>query len=355
MKNHLLPLFLVGLAVPAMHAGTPPAKNPVMTTAAEADFGRITLGGKFSEDLQSGYLDVVQGLHVEDSQALFLNLRGTLDDSDQQFFSSGLGYRVLLEDPGVILGANVFYDYINSAADNNFNQLGLGVEALSKWVDVRFNYYLPEDGRKSTGTTTTSSSRTFKGQRYRKGNVSQRDVIRETTTFTTENFEQAVEGWNAEIGFLVPGVEKYFDLRLFAGAYGYDAGADGDLSGFKARAEARVTQNVTLDLEYWADEELVGGNVVAGVRFSSPFDLGKLVQGRNPFKVDNPAPARSLRSRMDEMIWRSHRQFSNSSTPQPGDTSSETDNDTIGTTDQATVTQPTTTPSSGGGQPPDKP
>jgi hypothetical protein len=241
----------------------------------------------------------------------------------------------------------VFYVHLNRAADNNFHQLGLGVEALSKLVDVRFNYYLPEDGRKSTGTTTTSSSRTFKGPRYRKGNVSQRDLIRETTTFTTENFEQAVEGWNAEIGFLVPGVEKYFDLRLFAGAYGYDAGADGDLSGFKARAEARLTQNVTLDLEYWADEELVGGNVVAGVRFSSPFDLGKLVQGRNPFKADNPAPARSLRSRMDEMIWRSHRQFSTNSTPQPGDTSSETENETTGTTDQTLIAPAPPAPPSG--------
>jgi hypothetical protein len=347
MKTQLLPLLLVGLAVPALQAGTPATKNPVMTTAAEADFGRITLGGKFSEDLQSGYLDVVQGLHVEDNQALFLNLRGTLDDSDQQFFSSGLGFRALLEDPGVIIGANVFYDHINSAADNNFNQLGLGVEALSKWVDVRFNYYLPKDGRKSTGTTTTSSSRTVKGPRYRKGNVSQRDLIRETTTFTTENFEQAVEGWNAEIGFLVPGVEKYFDLRLFAGAYGYDAGISGDLTGFKARAEARLTQNVTLDLEYWADEELVGGNVVAGIRFSSPFDLGKLVQGRNPFKADNPAPARSLRSRMDEMIWRSHRQFSNSSTAQPGDTSSETESETTGTTDQTVIAPAPPAPPSG--------
>jgi hypothetical protein len=77
--------------------------------------------------------------------------------------------------------------------------------------------------------------------------------------------------------------------------------------------------------------------------------LGKLVQGRNPFKADNPAPARSLRSRMDEFIWRSHRQFSNTSVPQSGDTESNTDSETIGTTDQTTIT-----PTSSTGTPPNE-
>lgn len=319
-----------------VHAGVPAAaKSPSpVVVPEEPTFGRATLGGKFSEDLQSGYLDIVQGLSTGPNHALFLNLRGTLDDAEQQLFSGGLGFRTLLEDPGIILGANVFYDYIDSPAGNNFNQLGLGAEMLSKWVDVRFNYYLPEDGRKSTGEVTTRSTSTSTGGIYRSGGFRQRDILRNTSTTVTQTFEEAIQGWNAEAGFLVPGVEKYFDLRLFAGAYGYDnPGGGGNFEGFKGRVEARVTRNLTLDLEYWDDKELVGGHWVAGFRVNAPFDLGSLCQGRNPFR-GTPAERGSLRGRMDEMVWRSHRVMSGSSEPQPGDSTTTTDSEVVGTTDR---------------------
>lgn len=320
------------------HAGTPAAaKAPCpVVVPEEPGFGQATLGGKFSEDLQSGYLDIVQGLSTGPDHALFLSLRGTLDDADQQLFSGGLGFRTLLEDPGIILGANIFYDYIDSPAGNSFNQLGLGAEMLSKWVDVRFNYYLPEQDRKSTGSVTTRSTSTRVGGRYISGGFSQRDVIRDTATTVTQNFEQAIEGWNAEAGFLVPGVEKYFDLRLFAGAYGYDNPGGGRYEGFKARAEARVTRNLTLDLEYWDDKDLVGGHWVAGFRVNAPFDLGSLCQGRNPFN-GSPAERGSLRGRMDEMIWRSHRVMTGSSEPQTGDSTTDVSSQVVGTTDRTSL------------------
>ena len=101
---------------------------------------------------------MIQGLIVTDKSALFLNLRDTLDDSKQNLFSAGLGFRTLIDDPGVIIGGNVFYDNIDSPAGNTFNELGLGAEILSKWVDARFNYYLPESGRKLTGTPALESA-----------------------------------------------------------------------------------------------------------------------------------------------------------------------------------------------------
>lgn len=338
MKTRLLPLLIAALPFAAAAGTSPaPAKNPVAPSVTEEpDFGRATLGAKFSDDLQSGYLDIVQGLHTGPNHALFLNLRGTLDDAEQQIFSGGLGFRTLLEDPGVILGANVFYDYIDSPAGNSFNQLGLGAEVLSQWVDARFNYYLPEDGRKETGVIRNTSSSLSKGDRYVRGGISQRDLLRTSTTTTTHLFEEAIEGWNAEVGFLVPGLNKYFDLRLFAGAYGYDNPAGGRFDGFKARAEARVTRNLTLDLEYWDDKELVGGNWVAGVRFSSAFDLGNLLQGQNPFR-GNAAPAGSMRGRLDEMVIRSHRIMTGGSAPQPGDSSSTSTTETVGSTDRHSI------------------
>ena len=45
----------------------------------------------------------------------------------------------------VIVGVNAFYDAIDSQFGNQFNQFGFGAEVLTKYVDWRFNYYLPED------------------------------------------------------------------------------------------------------------------------------------------------------------------------------------------------------------------
>lgn len=353
MKPLLLSLMAVA-ATSATFAGTPAkAPDPVLPPP-EDTFGRATLGGKFSDDLQSGYLDAVLGLSVNDNHALFLNLRGILDDSDQEIFNAGLGLRVLLEDPGIILGANVYYDYIGSSGGNQFNQLGFGAEMLSKWVDVRFNYYLPEDGAKSTGSVTTTSTKRVKGDVVRRGNRMVQEYFNQTTVTRIDYFEEALKGWNAEVGFLVPGVEKFVELRLFAGAYGYDNPTGGDFEGFKARAEARLTDWLTLDFEYWDDKELVGGNWVAGFRVSHPFDLGALLSGKNPFHKGAPAAdlpsSRSLRDRMDEMVMRSHRVYTTGGTPSSSTSGSESyaGSDTVGTI----APPPPPPPSDGGEKPP---
>jgi hypothetical protein len=327
MKSIILTLMAVA-ATSATFAGSPgKAPVPMLPPPEEPVFGRATLGGKFSDDLQSGYLDAILGLSVNDNHALFLNLRGTLDDSDQEIFSAGLGFRVLLEDPGIIIGANAYYDSIGSAAGNQFDQFGFGAEVLSKWVDARFNYYLPEDGAKRTGSVTTSSTRRIKGDIVRQGNRRVQEFFRETTTTRIDLFEVALQGWNAEIGFLVPGIEQFIELRLFAGAYGYDNPVGGDFEGVKARAEARLTEWLTLDFEYWDDKELVGGNWVAGFRVSHPFDLGALLSGQNPFRKGSPAAdlpsSRSLRDRMDEMVLRSHRVYTVNGPPQDNTSTSE--------------------------------
>ena len=324
MKTTSLTLLLAALstAILAGDAGKSPAPG---LAPEEPTFGRAILGGKYSEDLQSGYFDAILGLSVDDNHALFLNLRGIADDSNQEVFSAGLGFRVLLEDPGLILGANINYDRIDSAAGNTFDQLGFGAELLSKWVDARFNYYLPEEGAKTISQRREITGESvLPGDTRRLGNRVVRDVVRRTEFTTFNLMEVALEGWNAEVGFLVPGVEKFLELRLFAGAYGYDNPLGGDFDGFKARAEARITRHVTLDLEYWDDRQLVGGKWVAGVRVSHPFDLGALLSGRNPFRSGAPVTdlpsSRDLRSRMDEMVMRSHRVFTTNSQAQPGNT-----------------------------------
>lgn len=303
---------------PSLHAGTMTKEPPASPLAKESKQveqaegrqffpewpgGSITLGAQFSEHATGGYLDSVTGLWAsrERDSFLFFNSRYHLEDNDQFISSAGLGFRRMILGGRAILGGNVYWDSIRSARDNDFDQLGFGVEVLTKWVDARFNYYLPEDDRYETGRSTRRETNRSVGV----------GGIRETTV--TEHFrryEAGLEGYNAEIGFLVPGVDRYADVRLYAGYYHYDNPFGGDYEGFKARVEARVLQGVTFDLEYWDDEELNGGNWTGGVRVSVPFSLANLFTGKNPFEgaEDTFKPyRRELKDRMGEMVMRSHR------------------------------------------------
>ncbi len=329
--KHLHYLALSCITICA-HAGTT-ASSKMCQPMAEIDtFGQITIGGKFSEDLQSGYADIITGLARTKNAALFVNLRGTFGDNDQELFSAGLGFRYLIEDAGLIIGANVYYDQIESAAGNSFQQLGLGAEVLSKWVDARFNYYIPEDGQQTTGSFTRRSSSRRVTEQFANGNLFQRSVVDRTVVSRFNTVEEGLQGWNAEVGVLLPWLEQLCEFRVFAGAYGYDNPAGGDFTGFRGRAEARITQGITLDVEYWDDENLVGGNWVGGVRVSVPFDFSELCSGRNPFagagEILAPRKASSLASRMDEMVMRSHRIMT---TPGPVESGSQTTTTTIKT------------------------
>jgi hypothetical protein len=333
-------------------------EGKVETPVAEPSFGRLTLGAKFAEDLQSGYVDLIGGGYFGPNTALFVNLRGTFDDNSQQLFSAGLGVRHLFEEPGVIIGANVYYDYLDTSFGNSINQLGFGAEILTKWVDARFNYYLPENDRFLVRDFDVTTRDRAMSDEFTNGNLLQRNLTTNTTISNFGLFEEGLEGWNAEAGFLVPGLDRYFDLRLFAGGYNYQDPKGGDIGGFRARAEARVTEGVTLDLEYWEDEELVGGNWVAGVRVSLPFDIGNVFTGRNPFEGAENAfrrPAtRDMRARMDEMVIRSHRIQTGVTGPQflGSQTNSETRTVTTGVKIMPPVTRP---PSGGNNESPESP
>jgi hypothetical protein len=334
-------------------AGTNVAEKMVTPMTETEPYGNITFGAKFSEDLQTGYVDILSGLFHNNNNALFLNLRGNFGDNDQQLYSVGLGFRHLIDDPGIIIGVNAYYDHIDSENGNGFNQLGLGAEILTKWVDARFNYYLPEDDSVLVRSFTVTNQSRAVTPTFTNGALVQQAVRRTTQKTTFGIFEEAYEGWNAEVGVLVPWVEEWFELRLFAGGYNYQDPRGGDIGGFKARAEARVTEGVTLDLEYWEDEELVGGNWVGGIRVSVPFDIGNLFTGKNPFEgageIFHRRKQHSMRDRLDEMVIRSHRIQTGTSDPKPMGTTTTTETQTV-TIDRKTMPPVTTPPPPSGGE-----
>lgn len=299
----------------------------------------LTLGGKFSKDLESGYVDSIFQFWSPGDSAFFVNTRTTLDDNQQSLSSYGLGARYLVPGQDVIVGANAYYDALHSAYDNNFDQLGLGVEVLTRWIDARFNYYLPEDTiyefDRSTATKTNRRLGPVYGNAVSRNRILlQRDRTTGTSKFRTSRYEGALEGFNAEVGFLVPGLDRYMEVRLFAGAYYYNNPFGSDYSGFKARLEARFLPGLIADVEYWDDAYLMGGHWTGELRVSIPFSLFSLAQGRNPFEGASEAfrpRQREFRERMSDMVIRSHRVMSTASSPAPSTSNStSTDTATVG-------------------------
>lgn len=274
--------------------------------------GNVTVGVQFSEHLTGAYLDSITGLWAPKTQDafLFLNSRYHLEDDGQFISSTGLGFRKLFAEQEIIVGINGYWDSLHSARDNDFNQLGLGAEILTHWVDARFNYYLPEDDQYEVDRhTTTDTHRTGAG-------FFGREVTRKRTYKT---YEAALEGFNAEVGFLIPGLCKYTEVRLFGGFYHYDNPFGSDFTGFKARLEARLLPGVIADLEYWDDAALMGGHWTAGLRASVPFSVYNLVTGRNPFAGigDYFTPReREFNERLGDQVIRSHRIQTTESSPE---------------------------------------
>ena len=324
----------------------PPDKSKIVEPVVDSlPPGTITAGGKFSDHLQSGFIDTVLPFWGPRDVTLFASARGTWADNSQSLGSVGLGMRYLIPDREIIVGANVFYDSIDSQYGNHFDQLGIGLEFLSRWFDARVNWYLPDDSTYTSESSTATSKRQRSGGTFvEDGLIKQRFTEIEDRVFF-KRYESALEGFNLEGGFLVPGVDRYFELRLLAGYYRYTGAFGQRYEGFKARAEARFLPGVIGDLEYWDDQALVGGHWVAGVRVSVPFSVGNLFTGRNPFEgageMFKPRK-REFRERLSEMVIRSHRVMTSNSGPQlvSKETNSESSDKIIGTVPPPPVTEP---------------
>lgn len=278
------------------------AKQPVSP-------GSITLGGQFSEDLSSGFADILMPVWQPGGHMFFFNPRVFGTDDELERYSVGGGWRWVLPQHEIIVGANAYWDHLDSPNGFEYEQLGVGAEVLTRWVDARFNYYLPEDDVNRTGE---SDFETEDLGSHRDGDF----IVHEQRSKWSWSSvtEAALEGYYAEAGFLVPGLDKYAELRFFGGYYHYETAQAGtwerSFEGFKGRAELRLPPAVTLDVEYVEDEEIMGGNWTGGIRVTVPFEIGNIFRCRNPFEgigeMFRPRQ-RAFAERMSEMVIRSPR------------------------------------------------
>jgi len=289
--------------------------------AVEMPAGGITIGGAFGEGTVEGFGDVLAPVLVLKRGLVFVNPRGSMNDSQEEEMNIGLGYRHLVPERKFIVGANAYYDTRWTRYENQFDQFGLGVEFLSEWVDARANAYMAEDGKKlaqqreEVEQWTTHSSSSYWSELYGAGNAILQDyvTVSKSTDWTVrrvyESYEAAMDGWDAEVGVKLPGLEKWPEMRLFVGYQSFENPFGEDLEGLKARVEVRAVPGLTLDAAYYEEEALnAGSEYLVGARVRVPFDLAKVGQKKNPFEgaasAFRPAKDKPFADRMTEQVIR---------------------------------------------------
>ena len=144
--------------------------------------------------------------------------------------STRLGYRWLTDNKTWIYGVNAGIDNRPFQAQN-FLQAGVGIEALSRNLEFRINGYIPFSQTSNLYATAYNGA-------Y--GLVNDQLHLNRSRWFGT-----ALGGIDAEVGTPIAHW-KGGDLRLYAGYYYLDGDYVSGSSGVRARAELRLSNNISL-------------------------------------------------------------------------------------------------------------
>ncbi len=296
--------------------------------AAASPSGTSATGFRIGENSTEGFIDLLMPLYATEGGLAFVNPVFSLAEGGENEINIGAGWRQLAFGDSMLLGGNVYFDSRLTEHDHRFNQVGIGAELLSRWIDARANYYLPEDqeeliGSRESETVDTAADASVTGTSstwddpYATDHTILQDrttmvTLLETTTTTTtrrlfEQHESALEGFDAEVGVLLPLPAAFPQARFFGGYYSFDDPYGDRIEGPKGRVEIRIGSHLTLDAEFFDDDRLNDTRYFAGARLYAPFDLAALFTGSNPFAVNDSTAGSSLASRMNEMVMRDMR------------------------------------------------
>ena len=227
----------------------------------------------------------------KDETFLFFNPKLSWDDHHNHEYNLGLGIRSLRFDQKVILGINSYFDNKDVNGAGYFKQAGLGLEALSDFMDFRLNYYWALSSKKEVESSSTYSFASYSLLEY-----------------TTPGYIEPMSGLDYEAGILVPGISKIMETRFYVGGYNYFAKLGKDINGFSTRLDIMPSPLMNIDLQL-KNDNVNGTEVYGGFYVSLPFEIGNIAQGKNPFDGWKDLFAfgkgtRPLKDRMTDMVIR---------------------------------------------------
>jgi len=283
----MLAIALLFISTAICSAAIQPAAQANSSWNSQIRIGAMVGSGGAATDF---FTEFFIPLWANQKSLFYFNPHFRLDDNDGNEMNVGFGGRTLIANDKLILGLNAFYDRMKSEHDEEYNQFGIGVEALSKWLDFRANYYQP------FGTTERFVPAL---NEYKFGS---------TSLLQYRGVEEALKGVDIEAGVLVPFISDFLETRISGGYFWYFSDYTDDIDGWKARVELKPNKLLTLMAEA-SHDNLRGDNQFYGGYLDIPFSLEELFKGRNPFVGIKDAlalgkGARSVPERMTERVVR---------------------------------------------------
>lgn len=318
--------------------------------------GGVKSNGEFTEGSLfwvQPLLNTIDGGSTVGGDVLFVEPYLTWGNGGEFGASLGLGYRHLFSSQtheeavktkvagflteGFFVGANTFLDFANTRNDSDFWQLGVGLEAGTRYLEVRANYYVPlsDESILDRRVSSTSNVRTT---HQSTGTVRRTTTTRTTTRTTTELFEETMEGFDIEAALLVPYVDRYLDMKLIGGFYDFqgDRSRASDFAGWRLGVEARPLASMVVFAHWYDRDNFYQDNWIAGVRFEIPLGANR--------KEGFTTRRRHLAERMFEPVRRQNSSITTSGTVEEV---VSVDTTTSSTTQTRSIAPPVTQPTQG--------
>lgn len=201
---------------------------------------------------QNGFADLEWMIPIRgdaEFHNFFIDTHFLLKDQNKVAGNVTLDYRWYDLDWNRIFGTYVFWDGMQTPLGNQLQQLGVGFETMGQIIDARTNVYIPD---------------AF-GVRGALPNLFQGNHL------IINRAEVAMTGVDGEIGINLPEILNVRS-RVFGGGYYFNGHGNGNITGWKARAEAEFSRNVWIDYSV-QDDKLFGRtwNVGLVVRYAHRF------------------------------------------------------------------------------------
>lgn len=244
--------------------------------ADEALQPRIEVNGRGGTKRSILMTEAWMPLAQDRDQVIYSDIRYMGDEFDNQEGNFGVGYRKVSTDLDAVVGVHGWIDRRQTDRGSLFYQATTGVEVLGRNVDGRVNVYIPMSGEKTYTTPNTGSTTPY---------------LADTGIYYDTNgrlAEEAQSGFDAELGYRLPVLEKHMDsFRVYAGAYAFRGDHSDNVTGWRTRAEANVNQAFSIGARFQHDEPRgYQGFLEATLRF--------------PFAAKKSFRSEGLRARLDE-------------------------------------------------------
>ena len=180
---------------------------------------------------------------------------------------------------GIYVGANAFLNGANTGVGDSFWQLAMTAEVGTRWLELRGRYHLPlDDGQQSAQRWVQAYSRPLNF-----GGIRGTEMVILDTTLSL--LTESLRGWQMDATLLVPGIDRWADLRVIGGYASFESPTVGSLEydSWRVGVDFRPVPAVVLSAMWHENEQLCGDQWLFGVGVEVPFETRNLGEGKGGF------------------------------------------------------------------------